>query len=68
LASLSPGKLQKHELLKKNPLNPFGTKRKFVGKGRASLVLKIFFPESENNFKYGFWGVKVGDFPQQDGT
>jgi hypothetical protein len=35
--------------------------------GRASLVLKIFFPESENNFKHGFWGVKVGDFPSEMG-
>jgi hypothetical protein len=29
---------QKHELLK-NPLNPFGTKRKISGKGRFSLGL-----------------------------
>jgi hypothetical protein len=37
LASLSSGKLQKYELLK-NPLNPFGTKRKVAGKGRFGLV------------------------------
>jgi hypothetical protein len=37
MASLSPGKLRKHELLK-NPPNPFGTKRKVVGEGRFGLV------------------------------
>jgi hypothetical protein len=36
LASLSPGKLRKHELLK-NPPNTSSTKRKVVGKGRFSL-------------------------------
>jgi hypothetical protein len=31
------GKFKNHELLK-NPLNPFGTKGKVVGKGRFSLI------------------------------
>jgi hypothetical protein len=42
LASLSPGKLRKHELLK-NPPNASGTKKKVVGKGRFSFV--DFLPE-----------------------
>jgi hypothetical protein len=60
LTSLSPGKLRKHELLK-NPPNPFGTKRKVVGKGRFSLI--DFLPRSLKiilNTVLG--GVKVGDF------
>ena len=35
--------------------------------GRAGLVLQIFFPESENYFECGFWGVKVCDFPSEMG-
>ena len=40
--------------------NPLGHLGKLLG--RANFDIEIFFPGSENYFKYGFWGVKVGNF------
>jgi hypothetical protein len=44
---------------------PSGPREKLLG--RASLVLQVFFPESENYFKYGFLGGKVGYSPSEMG-
>jgi hypothetical protein len=54
---------KKHKNLK-NFSNPFGTKRKVVGKGRFSLV--EFLPEVKNDLECDFSRVKVSDSPSGD--